>query len=79
MLPTAARNMTLQWFHVLSSLCFLRYNYQHYTAGALPAWMCKDSLLATRIESFTLLSGALQADASGHAGPHLQPLFTPFQ
>ena len=79
MLPPAARHISLRWFNVLASLCFLRYNYQHYTTGALPVWMRKDSLLATRIESFTLLSRALHADTAGSAGDHLRPLFAAFQ
>ena len=49
MLPAAARLMTPEWFQVLASLAYLRYNYRHFHHRLLPSWTESDSLLAERI------------------------------
>ena len=69
--------MSLRWFNILSSLCFLRYNYMLYNKMSLPTWCDKDNVLAQRLETVIMLTQAIQ-DADDEAIAHLQPIFDAF-
>lgn len=77
MLPAGSRCMSLRWFNILSSLCFLRYNYMLYNKMSLPTWCDKDNVLAQRLETVIMLTQAIQ-DADDEAIAHLQPIFDAF-
>jgi len=72
MMPTAARHVSPRWFRVMSLITFLRYNYRHYNGRSLPTWCQRDSLLAQKIQNFTMLAQALEDQT------HLKQLFEAF-
>ena len=74
-LPAGARKMSLEWFTVLMSVVFLRYNHNHFSKGACPTWARRDSLLAHHLEVLVGLSIDL-TDAT--EAQHLEHVFNAF-
>eukprot|EP00973_Karenia_brevis_P059866 8332747-Karenia_brevis.AAC.1 len=66
--PKASRSMGLEWWMLIASLCFLRYNYRHYHHKGLPGWMEGDCLLAERIDWLTSLTRQLYEKNAEDAG-----------
>ena len=57
MVPQATRSMSLTWWRLLSSLCFIRHNLRHFqAAGKLPSWAESDSLLVSRVDAMVALT-----------------------
>ena len=78
MLPEGARAISPRWFNVLSNLMLLRYNFQHFSARSMPGLAERDSLLAQRINTLSMLARAASDRETDAATSHLQPLFDPF-
>ena len=78
MIPAPVRTMSSAWFHVLSNLMFLRYNYRHFNAAHLSDWSEGDSLLAERIDTLAFLAMAVQADDAQQDTSETSHLFEPF-
>ena len=80
MLPRGARTVSPGWFHVVSMLAFLRYNFRHYTSRNLPAWAENDSLMAQRVEALAMFAKAATDEPGvdlGHLGVMFEPFTTP--
>jgi hypothetical protein len=62
-MPEGARRISEEWFQFMSSLLFLRVNYNHFHSKALPSWTDNDPLLAQRLDSMIAVAEALATDA----------------
>ena len=57
MVPAAARSMSLPWWRLLASWCFIRHNLRHVAAASnLPTWAESDFLLASRVDAMVALT-----------------------
>ncbi|CAK9096691.1 unnamed protein product, partial [Durusdinium trenchii] len=59
MLPQEARRISMQWFDMLSNLCFLRLMYSHYHHGSMPSWTDNDTLLSHKLDGLIALAQCL--------------------
>ena len=59
MLPQEARRISMQWFDMLSNLCFLRLMYSHYHHGSMPSWTDNDTLLSRKLDGLIALAQCL--------------------
>ena len=64
--PVANRCMTPEYFNIMSSLLFMRFNLTHFKKGRLPPWLEGDSLMATKLD--TILS-MVRSASGANPGP----------
>ena len=78
-LPTSSQFISLQWYHILSGLAFVKYNFQHFAGDSLVGSVERDAEMEAKIRTATMLARALHESEEHLRAKHLDSLFDPFR